>query len=118
MLKQTVSFGVVRLLLLSGCSLMWLAQASSGAMVTDAATEVAEVFESLADVSADDFKEVRRLAGQTVGLRDTGEFNTGVRMLRREDIREQQAKLTAAIATEKWVDGFVMALQLMAACGG
>ena len=86
-------------------------------LMKDVATKVAEVFGSLANVSADDFKEVRRLSKQTVGLRDTGGFNIGVRMLRRKDIREQQAKLMAAIATEKWVEGFVMALQLMAAFG-
>jgi len=86
-------------------------------LMQEVATKVAEVFGSLANVSADDFKEVRRLSKQTVGLRDTGGFNIGVRMLRRKDIREQQAKLMAAIATEKWVEGFVMALQLMAAFG-
>jgi len=87
------------------------------ALMKEVATKVAEVFGSLTDVNADDFKEVRRLSRQTVGLRDTGGFNIGVRMLRRKDIREQQAKLMAAIATEKWVEGFVMALQLMAAFG-
>jgi len=87
------------------------------ALMQEVATKVAEVFGSLANVSADDLKEVRRLSRQTVGLRDTGGFNIGVRMLRRKDIREQHAKLMAAIATEKWVEGFVVALQLMAAFG-
>ena len=87
------------------------------ALMQEVATKVAEVFGSLANVSADDLKEVRRLSKQTVGLRYTGGFNIGVRMLRRKDIREQHAKLMAAIATEKWVEGFVMALQLMAAFG-
>ena len=86
-------------------------------LMKEVATKVAEVFGSLANVSADDLKGVKRLSRQTVGLRDTGGFNIGVRMLRRKDIREQQAKLAAAIATEKWVEGFVMALQLMAAFG-
>ena len=86
-------------------------------LMQEVATKVAEVFGSLTDVSADDFKEVKRLSRQTVGLRDTGGFNIGVRMLRRKNIREQHAKLMAAIATEKWVEGFVMALQLMAAFG-
>jgi len=86
-------------------------------LMKEVATKVAEVFGSLGNVSADDLEEVRRLSRQTVGLRDTGGFNIGVRMLRRKDIREQQAKLMAAIAAEKWVEGFVMALQLMAAFG-
>ena len=81
------------------------------------ATNVAEVFESLTDVNAEDFKEVKRLSQKTVGLRETGAFNVGVRMLRRKDIREQHAKLMAAIAAEKWGEGFLMALQLMAAFG-
>ena len=86
-------------------------------VMRDVTTKVAEVFEALGDLSADDLSEVKRLSKQTVGLRDTGGFNVSVRMLRRKEIREQHAKLTAAIATEKWVDGFMMALQLMAAFG-
>jgi hypothetical protein len=87
------------------------------ALMQEVATKVAEVFGSLANVSADDLSEVKRLSKQTVGLRDTGGFNVGVRTLRRKDIREQHARLIAAVAAEKWAEGFVMALQLMAAFG-
>jgi len=87
------------------------------AVMRDVTTKVAEVFEALGGLNADDLSEIKRLSKQTVGLRDTGGFNIGARMLRRKDIREQQAKLMAAIAAEKWVEGFVMALQLMAAFG-
>ncbi len=87
------------------------------AVMKDVATKVAEVFGSLTGLSAEELQELQRLSQQTVGLRDTGGFNIGVRMLQRKDIREQHAKLMAAVATEKWVEGFVMALQLMAAFG-
>lgn len=66
------------------------------AVIRDVATKVAEVFEALSSLNADDLSEVKRLSKQTVGLRDTGGFNTGVHMLRRKDIREQHAKLMAA----------------------
>lgn len=95
-----------------------MADKMSEGLMSEVAIKVADIFTILTtDVSADDLKEVRRLSQQTVGLRDTGGFNIGVRMLRRKDIREQHAKLMAAIAAEKWVEGFVMALQLVAAFG-
>ena len=112
--KQTVLFAVVCLLLLSS-SFAPLAQASSEAMVADAATEVAEVCGSSTNVSGDDAEEISRPSQHTVSLRDTGEFNIGVPVLRRKDIREQHTKLTAAVATEEWVDGFVTAVQIVAA---
>jgi hypothetical protein len=112
--RQTVSFAVVCLLLLSN-TFVPLAQASSEAIGTDAVTEVADVCGSSSNVSASDGKEIRRPSQHTVSLRDTGEFNVDVPMLQRKDVREQHAKLTAAIATEEWPDGFVMAVQIMAA---
>lgn len=112
--KQTVLFAVVCLLLLSS-RFAPPAQASSEVMVTDAAIEVAEVCGSSASVSDGDDKETSRPPQHTVSLRNTGEFNIAVPALRRKDIREQHTKLTAAVATEEWADGFVTAVQIVAA---
>ena len=56
--------------------------------------------------------DVQSVAGQIVGLRNTNKLRVNLDMLTREDVKENRRRLATAIATEKFVEGFVFAMQL------
>ena len=57
--------------------------------------------------------DINQLSGRVVGLRDTNKFRCHLEMLTRDEIMESRRKLASAIAAEKWVEGFVFAIQIM-----
>lgn len=63
-------------------------------------------------------KELQELINNPIGLRDTGKFNVRVKMPTQAELQDARRELAGAIAAERWVDGFRMALSLMAIFGG
>lgn len=56
---------------------------------------------------------IASLANQTVGLHDTSKFNLKVEILSKQELKDARRELISAIAAEKWVDGFIAAIQVM-----
>lgn len=72
-----------------------------------------EAFALLDNMKPEDAERLQSLANQVVGLRDTGKFNISVDVLSKAEIKDHRRKLAAAIAAEKFFDGFVFACQIM-----
>lgn len=64
-----------------------------------------------------DSKELQELINSPIGLRDTGKFNVSIKMPTQNELQEARRELAGAIAAEKWVDGFKMALGVLAMFG-
>lgn len=65
-----------------------------------------------------DSQELKELIDNPIGLRDTGKFNVKVKMPTQGELQEARRELAGAIASEQWVDGFMMALSVVTMFGG
>lgn len=65
-----------------------------------------------------DSQELQELIDNPIGLRDTGKFNVRVKIPTQNELQEARRELAGAIAAERWLDGFRMALSVMAIFGG
>ena len=63
-------------------------------------------------------KELQELINNPVGLRDTSKFNVKVKMPTQSQLQEARRELAGAIAAERWVDGFMIALNVITMFGG
>ena len=89
-------------------------------MQKEFAESVARVVDLLAQAGPTEQALLEQAAGQVVGLRDTQQFNRMLKCetwLNRGEIQENRRALAAAIAAEKWADGFKAALVLLALVG-
>lgn len=53
-----------------------------------------------------------------VGLRDINKFNLAIHLPSNKELQIVRRELASAIATEKWTEGFIFAMQLVALMGG
>jgi hypothetical protein len=72
--------------------------------------------DTLNGISQGEKDRLNDLASQVVGLRDTNKFNITIN-IDKEDIRRLRRDLASAISAEKFVSGFMTAIQLLAAVG-
>lgn len=88
------------------------------AQMQEFAVHVNSAFSLLDNMKPEDVERLQTAANQVVGLRDTGMFNLSVDVLTKAEIKEHRRKLAAAIAAEKFEQGFVFACQLMMMLSG
>lgn len=74
--------------------------------------------DALADLDPSELETVNNLSQRPVGLRDTGGFNIPVDFVSRHEVSRLRRELAEAISAEKWADGFVMAIRIVALFGG
>jgi len=72
--------------------------------------------DTLNSLSTEEKDRLNTMASQVVGLRDTGKFNIAIN-IDRDDIKRLRRDLASAISAEKFVSGFMTAIQLLAAVG-
>lgn len=63
-------------------------------------------------------QELQDLIDKPIGLRDTGKFNVKIKMPTQAELQVARRELAGAIAAENYVDGFMMALSVVAMFGG
>lgn len=83
----------------------------------DVAVRVNDLFSALDGLSDDDLKNLTSSNSGVVDLRGTKNFNVSLASLSGDDVKSLRRNLVAAIATEKYVDGFIMAIQLLSLFG-
>lgn len=61
---------------------------------------------------------LQELIKNPIGLQDTSKFNTKIKMPTQNELQVARRELAGAIAAEQWLDGFMMALSVIAMFGG
>jgi hypothetical protein len=83
------------------------------AQMKEFAVSVNNAFTLLESMKPEDLQRLQSLAGEMVGLRDTGGFNVNLDVITKSEIKNHRRRLAAAISAEKFLDGFVFACQIM-----
>ncbi len=86
--------------------------------VKDVALRTQNLFEALEALKPEELAAVNDVSKRVVGLRDTPGFNIPVDFISRAEVSDLRRQLAEAISFEKWVDGFIFAMQLMSMVAG
>jgi len=70
------------------------------------------------NLTDEDREKLKDLASRPVGLRDIASFNVSINIVSHEDLKKARRELVSAISAEKWLEGFGVALKVMALFGG
>lgn len=87
------------------------------AQMKDFVVNVSKAFAALDNVTEGDIERLMSMANQPVGLGDTPKFNISIDVITKPEISAHRRALAAAIAAEKWEQGFVTGVQLMMMLG-
>ncbi len=83
--------------------------------VTEKAYQFLEILE-IANIEVGSQK-LYDLINKPISLRDTKEFNVKVKIPSNDELREARHEIAGAIAAEKWVEGFRVALGVLSMFG-